>query len=170
MTFFRNTDNQPHHPVFTDPNINVAEIPAASGGKVPVSTPVEPGRALQDGGFVLDDGMVTMTYTCSLHPTESGQINIVPDFFMPAGANQVSVVQNQQLTPLALTTGGAAPYTLQPTTLPAGFTLANTAAGLVLSGASATLGVSSFPLDVTDSFGNTINATIFITVTAPAAT
>lgn len=168
LAFFRNDDPiEPHWPVFTDPNIVLPNQIAPGGG---TSNPIMPGRQLADNNITLQQGQVaTVTYQCKIpgHESESGIIQVVNDFFAPS--IQVSGAVGKALN-AQLTTGGMPPIQSKQTdgVLPQGVTLnlTDTRNGAALTGTPRQSGTFTFTLSSGDAFGNAVDATFVLTITA----
>jgi hypothetical protein len=98
----------------------------------------------------------TVTYQCSLHPGESGSINVYAD--LAPVAKLAKGAAGQAYGPQPLTAGGLAPLSWAlASALPAGLTISppsGSGAVLELGGTAPAAGTYQFTLGVTDAAGN----------------
>ena len=171
MAFWQNQDSEPHYPTFPTgaPALSNQVGPHATSGSV------QPALALtayypSTGPLPLPQGQVfPVDYTCSLHPGESGLINVYADFYsvpsqLPGFTRGVAATAN-------LTIGGMPNYTftVSNSNLPPSLQvkIVTNTQGPALTGTPGQNDAGNFAFDLVceDSDGNNVTQTYLVTVT-----
>jgi hypothetical protein len=172
MVFWKNEDSEPHHPIFStvSPPLTLAN----QVGPHATSDSLQPALALSafypaSGPIPLTQGkLLHANYTCSLHPGETGVINVYADFYpqpsqLPGFTRGVAGTAN-------LTTGGMPNFTfnVSNSNLPPSLTvtIVDSLQGPAVTGTpgSGDAGNFAFDLYCQDSGGNNVTQTYLLTV------
>ncbi len=162
--------------VFWANNDSVAHLPVGPAGAFIGLTAIQPGttsntqapgnalKTLVPGG--LSQGQVyTLNYQCSLHPGESGVMELVNDFYPPDLQITVTRDSTTKIFPsVPLITGGKPPYTftIAYSELPSTAIVVDGGnAGPLLSGSSDTAGTFLLRITMQDALSNVLDSETF---------
>ena len=144
--------------------------PRFQTGPGDTSDPVQP---YASGAALATGKVITVNYSCKLHSGENGRIQVVADFLsqnivLRGILNQLpDATLGLTYTPIALTTGGLAPYssTLSDAVIPKGLAVKNENTGVFVSGTPVEIGENfAFTVHCQDSLGNAVDQTYTIAV------
>ena len=171
LVFWINKDpHSPHWPYFPDqPGVG----PRFQTGPGDTSDPVQP----YAGATIPQGQNKVVNYGCRIsdHESEQGAITVWADFLVASIQNDD--IYNQlpdgtvgvAYTPVSLTTGGKPGYshTLSDAVLPAGITVTDGPAGVMVGGTPATSGSDfAFTVHCKDALGNKVDQTFTLSVAA----
>jgi hypothetical protein len=171
MVFWQNQDSEAHFPAFPTgaPVLSSQVGPNANSGSVQPALALSTYYPSTGPSIPLPQGQVfPVGYVCSLHPGETGIINVYADFY--SQPSQLAPFKRGTAATAPLTIGGMPnfTFTVSNSNLPASLTvtiLVNTE-GPVVTGTPGPNDAGSFAFDLycLDSDGNNVTQTYLLTV------